>query len=57
MASNENVKCLFKKQTLKQPTLLQLGKVLCLWFTAVHSEAKPVTGPVIIEKVNSLIMK
>lgn len=57
MASNESLKGLFKQQTFKQHRVLQLGKVLCLWFTAVHSEAKPVTGPVIIEKANSLIMK
>lgn len=36
-----------------QPKLAQLDKVLCQWFTAIHSEEKPVTGPVIIEKANS----
>ena len=57
MVSSESVKGLFKQQTLKQHTVLQLGKVLYLWFTAVHSEGKPVTGPVIIEKAKSFIMK
>jgi hypothetical protein len=56
MASNESLKGLFKQQTLKQPTVLQLGKV-CLWFTAVHAEGECVNGPMIIEEANSLIMK
>jgi hypothetical protein len=44
---------LFKQQTLKQPTLGHLDKVLCKWFTAMHSEGQPVTGPMITEKDKS----
>ena len=29
---------------------LQLDKVLCKWFIALHSNVKPVTGPSITEK-------
>jgi hypothetical protein len=35
---------------LKPPKLAQLDKVLHRWFTAMHSEGKPVTGPMIVEK-------
>jgi hypothetical protein len=42
------VKGLFKWETLKQPKLLQLEKVLQQWFTE-----KPVTGSMIIQKVES----
>jgi hypothetical protein len=35
------------------PKLAQLDKVLYKWFIAMHSEGKPVTGPMIIEKANS----
>lgn len=27
--------------------------MLCKWFTAVHSKAKPVTGPIVVEKPKS----
>jgi hypothetical protein len=57
MASIESLKGLFKQQTLKQRTVLQLGKVLCLGFTAVHAEGECVNGPVIIAEANSLIMQ
>jgi hypothetical protein len=30
---------------------MQLDKVLQQWFTAMHYEGKPMTGPVIIEKL------
>jgi hypothetical protein len=53
MASSENVEDLFKQQTLKEPKLAQLGKVLCEWFTAMHSKGKPMTGPTITEKATS----
>ena len=43
---------LFKQQTLKQPKLVQLGKVLYKWFTAMHSKGKPVTAPMLIGKAN-----
>jgi len=39
---------------LEQPKLHQFDRVLYLWFTTVCSERKPMTGPVIIEKVKSL---
>jgi Tc5 transposase DNA-binding domain. len=38
---------------LKESELVQLGKVLCKWFTAVHSEGEPMTGPVIIKETKS----
>jgi hypothetical protein len=53
LASSENVKGLLKRQTLKQPKLAQLDKVLYTWFTTMRSEGKPVTGPMIIEKAKS----
>jgi DDE superfamily endonuclease./Tc5 transposase DNA-binding domain./CENP-B N-terminal DNA-binding domain. len=53
LASSENVKDLLKRQTLKQPKLAQLDKVLYTWFTTMRSEGKPVTGPLIIEKAKS----
>ena len=53
MAWNESVKGLIKQQTLKEPKLAQLDKVLYKWFTAVHSEGKPMTGPMIVEKAKS----
>jgi hypothetical protein len=42
------VKGHFKWQVLKEPKLAHLDKVLCRWFTAVHSKAEPVTGSMII---------
>ena len=33
--------------------MAQFDKVLYKWFTAMHSEGKPVTGPMIIEKAKS----
>jgi hypothetical protein len=44
VASSENVKGLFKQQALNQ------GNVLFEQFTAIHSEGKPVTGSMVIEK-------
>jgi hypothetical protein len=41
---------LFKQQTLKQPKLAQLEKVLYKWFTAMYSKGKPVTAYMLIEK-------
>jgi hypothetical protein len=38
---------------LKESKLVQLDKVLYKWFTAMHSEGNPVTGPMIIEKAKS----
>jgi hypothetical protein len=35
---------------LKDPKLVHLDEVLYNWFTAMHSEGKPVTVLVIIEK-------
>jgi hypothetical protein len=35
---------------LKQPKLAELDKVLYKGFTAICSEGKPMTGPMIIEK-------
>jgi hypothetical protein len=51
-ASSENVNDLFKQQTLKVPKLVQLD--MGMWFTAMPSKEKPMTGPVIIEKAEYL---
>jgi hypothetical protein len=50
MASSKAVKDLFRWQTLKEPKIVQFDRVLYKWFTAMHSEGKPVPGPMIIEK-------
>ena len=36
---------------------VQFDKVLCQWFVAIHSEEKPVTGPMTIEKAKSFYDK
>jgi hypothetical protein len=54
MASSENVKDLFKQQTLKEPKLVQLDKVLFKWFTAMCSKGNPMTRPMIIDKAISV---
>ena len=56
MASSESVKGLLKLQTLQQPHLVELDRQLCKWFIAMHSEGKPMTGPMIIEKAKSFLM-
>jgi hypothetical protein len=53
MASSKSVKGLFKQQTLKQPKLVQMNKVVHKWFTAMCSKGKPMSGTVIIEKGES----
>jgi hypothetical protein len=53
MASRESLKDIFKRQTLKEPKLAQMYKVLRKWFTAIYSRERPVTGRVVIEKVKS----
>jgi hypothetical protein len=50
MASSESVKDIVKRQTLKQPKLAQLDKVLHKSFTAMHSKGKPMTKPMISEQ-------
>jgi hypothetical protein len=35
---------------MKEPKLVQLDKVLYNWFAAMHSERKPVPGPMMIKK-------
>jgi hypothetical protein len=47
------VKDLSKQQTLKEPKLAQLDKVLYKWFTATCSKGKPMTGLTIMEKANT----
>jgi hypothetical protein len=54
MASSESVDDSFKQQTLKELKLAQLDKGL--WFTAMHSKGKSMTGPVIIEKAKYLFV-
>jgi hypothetical protein len=38
MVSSGSVRGIFKLETLKQPKLLHLEKMLYMWFTAMHSE-------------------
>jgi len=57
LASDESVKDLFKWKTMKEPKLVQLDELLYKWFTEVHSEGKPVTGPMIIEKADHFMTK
>lgn len=49
----DGVKGFFKWEMLKQCKLLRLEKVLWKWFTAMCSEEKLVTGPMIIQKVKT----
>jgi len=51
MASTYSVMQLFKCHALKQHQLMQLKKVL--WFTAIHSDRKEVTGSMITENAKS----
>jgi hypothetical protein len=46
-ASRGSVKDLSKCQTMKQPKLAQLDKVLCKGFTAMHSRGKTISRPMI----------
>jgi hypothetical protein len=50
------VKGLIKQQILKEPEFAQLDRVLNKWFTAVLSEGNPMTGPVIVENANFLMI-
>ena len=43
----------FSNETLKDPKFAQLDMVLYRWFTAMCSEGKPVTEPLIIDKAQS----
>jgi Tc5 transposase DNA-binding domain. len=47
----------FSNKTLKESKFTQLDRVLCKWFTAMCSEGKPVTEPLIIEKAQSFYAK
>jgi hypothetical protein len=53
--TSESLKDLSNYHTLEQPKLAQLDKVLLKWFTAMHFEGKPVTGPMIIEEAKSCL--
>jgi hypothetical protein len=53
MVHSESVKDILKQQTLKEPKFTQLNKLLYQWLTAVRSEGKPMTGPMIIGKAKS----
>jgi len=52
LASSESVNDFFKQHTLKELELAQFNKRV--WFTAMHSKGKSMTGPVIIEKAKYL---
>jgi len=56
VALSESVKSLIKQQILKEPEFAQLDRVLCKWFTAVHSEGNPMTGPMMAENANFLMI-
>jgi hypothetical protein len=55
MASSDEVKRLFKKETLKEPKLVKMD-VFYQEFTARHFKGKPVTGALVIEKTMSFFM-
>jgi CENP-B N-terminal DNA-binding domain. len=50
MASSDSEKTFFMQQTLKEPKVVQLDKELYKWLAAVHSQGKPMMGPVIVDK-------
>jgi hypothetical protein len=52
-ASNDSVKGRFKWELLKQPKLAEVDGVLRTYFTAMCSGGKPMTGPIINDKVRS----
>ena len=43
----------FSNKKLKEPKFVQLDMALYKWLTAMNSEAKPVTEPMIIHKAQS----
>ncbi|XP_069821771.1 large ribosomal subunit protein uL23m isoform X1 [Dendropsophus ebraccatus] len=53
VASSETMRGLMKRQTLKQPKLAQLDKVVYMWFSEMRSQGIAVTGPMIIEKAKA----
>lgn len=53
VASSETMRGLMKRQTLKQPKLAQLDKLVYQWFTEMRSQGITVTGPMIIEKAKA----
>ncbi|XP_056382835.1 39S ribosomal protein L23, mitochondrial isoform X1 [Hyla sarda] len=53
VASSETMRGLMKRQTLKQPKLAQLDKVVYRWFTDMRSQGITVTGPMIIDKAKA----
>jgi hypothetical protein len=57
VASSESVKGFLKWERMITPKLVQLDKVLHEEFTAVCSEEKLVTGPMIIENLSIFIIK
>jgi hypothetical protein len=57
MASSESVKNLFKQQIVKHLKSVQLDKALHTWCTEMRAEGKPMTVPIISEKVTSFLDK
>jgi hypothetical protein len=54
MVASESMKDILKQQTLKGPKLIQFeAGVGCEWLTLMHSEGKPVTEPVLIDRAKS----
>ncbi|KAG8563859.1 hypothetical protein GDO81_016221 [Engystomops pustulosus] len=53
VASSETMRGLMKRQTLKQPKLAHLDKVVYQWFSEMRSQGINVTGPMIIEKAKA----
>jgi len=45
------MKDLSKQQIFIEPKMAQLDKVLSKWFTAMFPKGKPVTGPMMMEKL------
>jgi hypothetical protein len=56
-ASSDTVKGCFKRELLKWPKLAEVDRVLCTSFIAMCSRGKPMTEPIIIEKVKPFLMQ
>jgi hypothetical protein len=57
MASRKSVKDILMQQTLKGSKFIQFEQVLYKRLTAMCTEGKPVTEPVIIEKLSLFMIK
>jgi hypothetical protein len=54
---SETYKSIEKRRSLHKPEMEQLDKVLYEWFTVRRSEGISITGPLLIEKGNTFVLK